>query len=191
MWWARALFRSRVDDFVPRSLNVNLRIDCLSPTPKPLYLHKPSKVEHFPRLVVPGEPPSRVAFFTEEILSPLVDSFTRLMAPMPSQWLQRVPSPQTKLGTRVLRRERQCQANGSNVCRVLRPPQARRASKIGSSIFVILAVIEPGLVGSTDFSFITSQGHETSLGGVPREQKMIKGHLLRVIYHRVYFNIRR
>ena len=30
-----------------------------------------------------------------------------------------------------------------------------------------------------------------SLGGVPREQKMLKGHLPRVIYHRVYSNIRR
>ena len=28
-------------------------------------------------------------------------------------------------------------------------------------------------------------------GGVPREQKMLKGHLPRVIYHRVYSNIRR
>jgi len=26
----------------------------------------------------------------------------------------------------------------------------------------------------------------TSLGGVPREQKMLKGHLSRVIYHQVY-----
>ena len=30
-----------------------------------------------------------------------------------------------------------------------------------------------------------------SLGGVPREQKLFKGHLPRVIYHRVYSNIRR
>ena len=34
------------------------------------------------------------------------------------------------------------------------------------------------------FSFITSTG--ASLGGVPREQKMLKGHLPRVIYHQVY-----
>ena len=27
----------------------------------------------------------------------------------------------------------------------------------------------------------------TSLGGVPREQKMLKGHLPRVIYHQVYW----
>ena len=26
----------------------------------------------------------------------------------------------------------------------------------------------------------------SSLGGVPREQKMLKGHLPRVIYHQVY-----
>jgi len=31
----------------------------------------------------------------------------------------------------------------------------------------------------------------TSLGGVPREQKMLKGHLPRVVYHLVYFSIRR
>jgi len=29
------------------------------------------------------------------------------------------------------------------------------------------------------------------LGAVPREQKMLKGHLPRVIYHRIYSNIRR
>jgi len=29
----------------------------------------------------------------------------------------------------------------------------------------------------------------TSLGGVPREQKLFKGHLPRVIYHRVYSDI--
>jgi len=37
------------------------------------------------------------------------------------------------------------------------------------------SVIDSGLVGSTDFS-----------GGVPREQKMLKGRLSRVIYHQVY-----
>ena len=31
----------------------------------------------------------------------------------------------------------------------------------------------------------------TSLGGVPREQKIFTGHLPRVIYHQVYFSIRR
>ena len=30
-----------------------------------------------------------------------------------------------------------------------------------------------------------------TLGGVPREQKMLKGHLPRVIYHQVYSNIQR
>jgi len=39
-----------------------------------------------------------------------------------------------------------------------------------------VAVIDSGLVGSTG----------TSLGGVPREQKMLRGHLPRVIYHQVY-----
>ena len=42
-------------------------------------------------------------------------------------------------------------------------------------------VMDSGLVCSTDFSFITS-----TLGGVPREQKMLKGHLPGVIYHQVY-----
>ena len=38
------------------------------------------------------------------------------------------------------------------------------------------ALIDSVLVGSS----------ETSLGGVPREQKMLKGHLPRVIHHQVY-----
>jgi len=38
-------------------------------------------------------------------------------------------------------------------------------------------VIDSGLVGSTDFP----------LGGVPGEQKMLKGHLPRVIHHQVYW----
>ena len=52
----------------------------------------------------------------------------------------------------------------------------------------ILCMIDSGLVGSTDFHSSHPQGHEpgTSLGGVPREQKMLKGHLPRVIYHQVY-----
>jgi hypothetical protein len=33
--------------------------------------------------------------------------------------------------------------------------------------------------------------HVIALGGDPREQKMLKGHLPRVIYHRVYSNMRR
>ena len=32
---------------------------------------------------------------------------------------------------------------------------------------------------------------DVNLGGALREQKMLKGHLPRFIYHRVYFNIRR
>ena len=59
-------------------------------------------------------------------------------------------------------------------------------------------MIDSGLVGSTEFSFIASQGHEPEyhafspdgkrqlLGGVPREQKMLKGQIPRVIYHRVF-----
>ena len=43
------------------------------------------------------------------------------------------------------------------------------------------AVTDSGLVGSTDFH---TRG--TSLGGVPREQKMLNGHLPRVIYDQVY-----
>ena len=34
-------------------------------------------------------------FLTEDKLALPVDYFTRPMAPVPSQWLQRVPSPQT------------------------------------------------------------------------------------------------
>ena len=33
----------------------------------------------------------------------------------------------------------------------------------------------------------SSRTRGTSLGGVPREQKMLKGHLPRVIYHQVYW----
>ena len=32
---------------------------------------------------------------------------------------------------------------------------------------------------------------DSGLGGVPREQKMLKGHLPRVIYHRIYLSLRR
>ena len=42
---------------------------------------------------------------------------------------------------------------------------------------LLLRMMDSELVGST--------------GGVPREQKILKGHLLRVVYHRVYFSIRR
>ena len=43
----------------------------------------------------------------------------------------------------------------------------------------LVEVIDPGLVGSI------------SLGKVPRTQKMLKGHLPRVIYHPVYWNTKR
>ena len=33
---------------------------------------------------------------------------------------------------------------------------------------------------------ISEGGARRALGGVPREQKMLKGHLPRVIYHQVY-----
>jgi len=36
------------------------------------------------------------------------------------------------------------------------------------------------------FHLVISSGLVGSLGGVPREQKMLKGHLTRVIYHQVY-----
>jgi len=32
----------------------------------------------------------------------------------------------------------------------------------------------------------TTPASDTALGGVPREQKMLKGHLPRVMYHQVY-----
>ena len=46
--------------------------------------------------------------------------------------------------------------------------------------------IDSGSVGSTDVSFITSTGASASMGGAPREEKMLKGHLPRVIYHQAY-----
>ena len=42
---------------------------------------------------------------------------------------------------------------------------------------VCVLIIASGLVDSTD---------GTSLGGVPQEKKMLKGHLPSVIYHQVY-----
>ena len=38
---------------------------------------------------------------------------------------------------------------------------------------------------------LCAEGDCPVLGGVPREQKMLKGHLPRVIYHQVYFSARR
>ena len=38
---------------------------------------------------------------------------------------------------------------------------------------------------------ISEDGERRALGGVPRERKMLEGHLPRVIYHRVYSHIRR
>ena len=41
-------------------------------------------------------------------------------------------------------------------------------------------------------SICIGNGHVCpGVGGVPREQKMLKGHLPRVIYHQVYYSIRR
>ena len=37
--------------------------------------------------------------------------------------------------------------------------------------------------------FLQSVQHRFRMGRVPREQKVLKGHLPRVIYHRVYFSI--
>jgi hypothetical protein len=50
--------------------------------------------------------------------------------------------------------------------------------------------VDSGLVGSTDVHSSHAQGlepehHAFSPGGVPQEQKMLKGHLHRVIYHQV------
>ena len=45
----------------------------------------------------------------------------------------------------------------------------------GTPVGMLEPLIDAGLVGST------------ALGGVPREQKMLKGHLPRVIYHLVYW----
>jgi len=59
-------------------------------------------------------------------------------------------------------------------CRGRRTPPPR--NRAGIHCF-LPKLIDSGLVGS--------------LGGVPQEQKTLKGHLPRVIYHRVYSNIRR
>jgi len=50
-----------------------------------------------------------------------------------------------------------------------------RGVRATSTASMLGLMIDSGLVGSTD-----------SLGGVPREQKMLKGHLPRVMYHQVY-----
>jgi len=54
--------------------------------------------------------------------------------------------------------------------------QLRRANRdhVAQIQAVPARLIDSGLVGSTD------------LGGVPREQKMLTGHLPRVIHHQVY-----
>ena len=55
-----------------------------------------------------------------------------------------------------------------------------------------LSVGQHGQAGSgfrvPDFGYAVSGSSTrgTSLGGVPREQKMLKGHLPRVIYHQVF-----
>ena len=46
----------------------------------------------------------------------------------------------------------------------------------GGTRYELGAVTDSGLVGST------------ALGGVPREQKMLKGHLPRVTYHKMYYS---
>ena len=48
------------------------------------------------------------------------------------------------------------------------------SKNVVSSRFRVQSVMKSGLVGTPD------------LGGVPREQKMRKGHLPRVTYHQVY-----
>ena len=55
------------------------------------------------------------------------------------------------------------------------PPYCPIASGAGVTPVRTSEVIDSGLVRST------------ALGGVPREQKMLKGHLTRVIHHRVYY----
>ena len=57
------------------------------------------------------------------------------------------------------------------------------------SKFTMFSLTDSRLVGSTDFHSSHPQGHQPThhaLGGVPREQGMLKGHLARVIYHQVY-----
>ena len=42
------------------------------------------------------------------------------------------------------------------------------------------------LGGAARFGVLKDSGLGSTVGGVPREQKMLKGHLPRVIYHKVY-----
>ena len=49
----------------------------------------------------------------------------------------------------------------------------------------------PQSIWSLHFDRLIDSGLVGSTIGVPREQKMLKGHIPRVMYHRVYFSIRR
>ena len=67
------------------------------------------------------------------------------------------------------------------------PPACRAALLEGAGL-----VQEQGEAAEADvhgyFATVIDSGLD---GWVPREQKMLKGHLPRVIYHRVYSNVRR
>jgi hypothetical protein len=76
------------------------------------------------------------------------------------------------------------------------PSKATRQSADGGGqafhtwIIAVIVKQHPVQIGRIDgpTEYLSTR---TSLGGVPREQKMLKGHLPRVICHRVYSNIRR
>jgi len=87
---------------------------------------------------------------------------------------------------RVYRRQPGCKTSSLTAASgAWRPPPCRCRAHFPSGFFNML---DSGLVGSTVFHSSHPQGHE---GGVPREQKMLKGHLPRVVHHRVYLSTRR
>jgi len=51
--------------------------------------------------------------------------------------------------------------------------------RVSGTLILFVGMMDSEFVGSTGVSFIAS-------AGVPREQKMLKGHLPRVIYRQVY-----
>ena len=70
-------------------------------------------------------------------------------------------------------------------------PNTLRYNHLGSSIFFQESARKLLYSWICCEAFVVSVVNEkhtygTSLGGVPREQKMFKGHLPRVIYHQVY-----
>ena len=58
--------------------------------------------------------------------------------------------------------------------------------KVGSATMQRLVADPPQTRSGFDEGVISEGGARRALGGVPREQKMLEGHLPRVIYHQLY-----